>query len=163
MAEYSQKCHNGTSRGRSTETSDRLAAIQAQLDNLGREIKKVNENFYVASSWIGALHQGNYPQKEKDAAEELKEHSIKTLEFNRANETRYLQKRCFGSLHSSTDYNTERPSQVNFQPHLKLFKSIRRIGILTNAVSVDEWYTIITKARQTNRGSFSSRLDNLYL
>ncbi|GJR07468.1 hypothetical protein Tco_0790120 [Tanacetum coccineum] len=43
MAEYSQKWHNGTSRTRSTETSDRLAAIQAQLNNLGREIKKLNE------------------------------------------------------------------------------------------------------------------------
>ncbi|GJV36289.1 hypothetical protein Tco_1408766 [Tanacetum coccineum] len=40
MAKYSQKWHNGTSRGRSTETSDELAAIQAQLNNLGREIKK---------------------------------------------------------------------------------------------------------------------------
>ncbi|GJX72241.1 hypothetical protein Tco_0309412 [Tanacetum coccineum] len=40
MAEYSQKWHNGTSRTRSTETSDVLAAIQAQLNNLGREIKK---------------------------------------------------------------------------------------------------------------------------
>ncbi|GKD46185.1 hypothetical protein Tco_1270830, partial [Tanacetum coccineum] len=29
MAEYSQKCHNGTSRGRSTETSNGLAAIQS--------------------------------------------------------------------------------------------------------------------------------------
>ncbi|GKE32297.1 retrovirus-related pol polyprotein from transposon TNT 1-94 [Tanacetum coccineum] len=48
MAEYSQKWHNGTSRTRSTETSDRLAAIQAQLNNLGREIKKVNEKVYVA-------------------------------------------------------------------------------------------------------------------
>ncbi|GJX12176.1 hypothetical protein Tco_0202035 [Tanacetum coccineum] len=48
MAEYSQKWHNGTSRGRSTETSDGLAAIQAQLNNLGREIKKVNEKVYVA-------------------------------------------------------------------------------------------------------------------
>ncbi|GJU14414.1 hypothetical protein Tco_1142380 [Tanacetum coccineum] len=36
MAEYSQKWHNGTSsRTRSTETSDGLAAIQAQLNNLG--------------------------------------------------------------------------------------------------------------------------------
>ncbi|GJR94027.1 hypothetical protein Tco_0266201 [Tanacetum coccineum] len=33
---------------RSTETSDGLAAIQAQLNNLGREIKKVNEKVYVA-------------------------------------------------------------------------------------------------------------------
>ncbi|GKB33325.1 hypothetical protein Tco_0872726, partial [Tanacetum coccineum] len=41
MAEHSQKWHNGTSiRTKSTETSDGLTAIQAQLNNLGREIKK---------------------------------------------------------------------------------------------------------------------------
>nr|GFB27911.1 hypothetical protein [Tanacetum cinerariifolium] len=33
---------------RSTKTYDRLAAIQAQLNNLGREIKKVNEKVYAA-------------------------------------------------------------------------------------------------------------------
>ncbi|GJZ68195.1 hypothetical protein Tco_0631435 [Tanacetum coccineum] len=48
MDEYSQKWHNGTFKRRSTETSDGLAAIQAQLNNLGREIKKVNEKVYVA-------------------------------------------------------------------------------------------------------------------
>ncbi|GJT31742.1 hypothetical protein Tco_0922161 [Tanacetum coccineum] len=48
MAEYSQKWHNRTSRSRSTETSDGLAPIQAQLNNLGREIKKVNEKVYAA-------------------------------------------------------------------------------------------------------------------
>ncbi|GJX44475.1 hypothetical protein Tco_0261151 [Tanacetum coccineum] len=37
-----------TSKTRSTETSDGLAAIQAQLNNLGKEIKKVNENVYAA-------------------------------------------------------------------------------------------------------------------
>ncbi|GKA45913.1 hypothetical protein Tco_0738709 [Tanacetum coccineum] len=47
-AEYSQKWHNGTSRTRSSETSAGLAAIQAQLNNLGREIKKVNEKVYAA-------------------------------------------------------------------------------------------------------------------
>ncbi|GJX91042.1 retrovirus-related pol polyprotein from transposon TNT 1-94 [Tanacetum coccineum] len=36
------------SKARSTETSDGLAAIQAQLNNLGREIKKVNEKVYAA-------------------------------------------------------------------------------------------------------------------
>nr|GEW14740.1 hypothetical protein [Tanacetum cinerariifolium] len=36
------------SRTRSTETSDGLAAIHAQLNNLGREIKKVNEKVYAA-------------------------------------------------------------------------------------------------------------------
>ncbi|GKA03921.1 hypothetical protein Tco_0676702 [Tanacetum coccineum] len=40
--------HNGTSRGRSTKTSDGMDAIQAQLNNLGREIKKVNEKVYAA-------------------------------------------------------------------------------------------------------------------
>nr|GEV20830.1 hypothetical protein [Tanacetum cinerariifolium] len=41
MAEHSQKWYDGTStRAKSTKTSDRLAAIQAQLNNLGREIKK---------------------------------------------------------------------------------------------------------------------------
>ncbi|GJX81352.1 reverse transcriptase domain-containing protein [Tanacetum coccineum] len=47
MAEYSQKWYNGTSRSRSTKTSDGLASIQAQLNNLGGEIKKVNEKVYV--------------------------------------------------------------------------------------------------------------------
>ncbi|GJZ15866.1 hypothetical protein Tco_0551543 [Tanacetum coccineum] len=49
MDDHSQKWHNGTStRCRNTETSDGLAAIQAQLNNLGREIKKVNEKVYAA-------------------------------------------------------------------------------------------------------------------
>ncbi|GJY70490.1 reverse transcriptase domain-containing protein [Tanacetum coccineum] len=49
MGEYSQKWHNRTSsKARSTETSDGLAAIQAQLNNLGIEIKKVNEKVYAA-------------------------------------------------------------------------------------------------------------------
>ncbi|GKE50605.1 hypothetical protein Tco_1481863, partial [Tanacetum coccineum] len=56
MAEYSQKWHNGTSsRTRSTETSDGLTAIQAQLNNLEREIKKVNEKVYAAQ--FGAPYQ----------------------------------------------------------------------------------------------------------
>ncbi|GJS09699.1 DNA-directed DNA polymerase [Tanacetum coccineum] len=48
MAEYSQKWHNGTSKTRSTETSDGLPAIQEQHNNLRREIKKVNEKVYDA-------------------------------------------------------------------------------------------------------------------
>ncbi|GKC65174.1 retrovirus-related pol polyprotein from transposon TNT 1-94 [Tanacetum coccineum] len=51
MADYSQKWHNGTStRCRSTETFDGLASIQAQLNNLGREIKKVNEKVNQGAS-----------------------------------------------------------------------------------------------------------------
>ncbi|GJQ89312.1 hypothetical protein Tco_0000451 [Tanacetum coccineum] len=55
MAAYSQKWHNGTYRTKSTETSDGLATIQAQLNNLGREIKKVNEKVYAAQGRIDAI------------------------------------------------------------------------------------------------------------
>nr|GEW66104.1 hypothetical protein [Tanacetum cinerariifolium] len=49
MDDHLQKWHNRTStRTRSNETSDGLAAIQAQLNNLGREIKNVNEKVYAA-------------------------------------------------------------------------------------------------------------------
>ncbi|GJX77049.1 mitochondrial proton/calcium exchanger protein-like protein isoform X1 [Tanacetum coccineum] len=74
MAECSQKWHNGTSRSRSTETSDGLAAIQAQLNNLGREIKKVNEKVYAAQ--VG-YEQCKGPHYTKDCP--LKE-EWKTLE-----------------------------------------------------------------------------------
>ncbi|GJT96291.1 reverse transcriptase domain-containing protein [Tanacetum coccineum] len=74
MAKYSQKWHNGTSRGRSTETSDGLAAIQAQLNNLGREIKKVNEKVYAAQ--VGC-EQCKGPHYTKDC---LQKEEGKTLE-----------------------------------------------------------------------------------
>ncbi|GJR38569.1 hypothetical protein Tco_1214253 [Tanacetum coccineum] len=74
MAAYSQKWHNGTSRTRSIETSDGLAAIQAQLNNLGREIKKVNEKVYAAQ--VGC-EQCKGPHYTKDCP--LKEEG-KTLE-----------------------------------------------------------------------------------
>ncbi|GJU48154.1 hypothetical protein Tco_1217709 [Tanacetum coccineum] len=49
MVDYSQKWHNGTfTITRSTDTSDGLASIQAQLNNLGREIKKVDKRVYAA-------------------------------------------------------------------------------------------------------------------
>ncbi|GJS15960.1 hypothetical protein Tco_0410432 [Tanacetum coccineum] len=49
MADHSKKWHNGMStRTRSTDTSDGLAAIQAQLNNLGRKTKKVDEKVYAA-------------------------------------------------------------------------------------------------------------------
>ncbi|GKB81647.1 hypothetical protein Tco_0948542 [Tanacetum coccineum] len=60
MVEYSQKWHNGTSRTRSTKTSDGLVAIQAQLNNIGREIKKVNEKVYAAQVGCEQCKGPNY-------------------------------------------------------------------------------------------------------
>ncbi|GKD49308.1 hypothetical protein Tco_1278284, partial [Tanacetum coccineum] len=70
MADHSQKWYNGTSnRTRSTDTSDGLAAIQAQLNNLGREIKKVDERMYAAQvgceSCNGSRYTKGCPLKEE--------------------------------------------------------------------------------------------------
>ncbi|GJX73783.1 hypothetical protein Tco_0312378 [Tanacetum coccineum] len=71
MAKYSQKSYNGTSKIRSTKTSDGLAAIQAQLNNLGREIKKVNEKVYAAQ--VGCeLYKGPHYTKDCPLKEEGK-------------------------------------------------------------------------------------------
>ncbi|GKC66192.1 mitochondrial proton/calcium exchanger protein-like protein isoform X1, partial [Tanacetum coccineum] len=55
---------------RSTETSGRLAAIQAQLNNLEREIKKVNEKVYAAQveceECKGPHYTKDCPLKEED-------------------------------------------------------------------------------------------------
>ncbi|GJX91216.1 hypothetical protein Tco_0344542, partial [Tanacetum coccineum] len=65
-----EKWHNGTSsRTRSTETSNGLAAIQAQLNNLGQEIKKVNEKVYATQVGCelckGPHYTKDCPQNEK--------------------------------------------------------------------------------------------------
>nr|GEX59724.1 hypothetical protein [Tanacetum cinerariifolium] len=89
------KWHNGTSRARSTETSDGLAAIQAQLNNRGREIKKVNEKLYVAQ--VGC-EQNQGPHYTKDCP--LKEEG-KTLE-----ESYYMQ---FGGPFQGGGYRAAAP------------------------------------------------------
>ncbi|GKB87319.1 hypothetical protein Tco_0959591, partial [Tanacetum coccineum] len=70
MIEYSQKWHTGTSsRTRSTKTSDRLAAIQDQLNNLRGEINKVNEKVYASQVgyklFKGPHYMKDCPQKEE--------------------------------------------------------------------------------------------------
>ncbi|GJR21326.1 uncharacterized mitochondrial protein-like protein [Tanacetum coccineum] len=60
-----------TSRSRSIETFDGLVAIQAQLNNLGREIKKVNEKVYAAQ--VGCeLYKGPHYTKDCPLKEEGK-------------------------------------------------------------------------------------------
>ncbi|GJR81825.1 putative reverse transcriptase domain-containing protein [Tanacetum coccineum] len=126
MAEYSQKWHNGTSRSRSTETSDGLTAIQAQVNNLGREIKKVNKNVYAAQ--VGC-EQYKGPPYTKDCL--LKEDG-KTLE-----EAYYMQ---FGGPFQGGGYrvaasgfyqrNNVNPSSYrkeDLEVYLALLKRIREI------------------------------------
>ncbi|GJR36854.1 hypothetical protein Tco_1212538 [Tanacetum coccineum] len=85
---------------RSTETSNGLAAIQAQLNNLGREIKKVNEKVYVAQ--LGC-EQCKRPHDTKDCPLKEEGASIKTLEIQIGQISKVLQEKGFGSLPSSTE------------------------------------------------------------
>ncbi|GKB13441.1 hypothetical protein Tco_0847364 [Tanacetum coccineum] len=108
MVEFSQKWPNGTSRTRSIEISDGLAAIQAQLNNLGREIKKVNEKFMSES--VKRPEENSNMIKEirasTDVAVRNQGASIKTLEIQIRQISKVLQERGFGSLPSSTEANS---------------------------------------------------------
>ncbi|GKA54119.1 NUDIX hydrolase 6-like protein [Tanacetum coccineum] len=137
IIEYSQKWHNGTSRIRSTETSDGLAVIQAQLNNLGREIKKVNEKVYAAQA---KRHEENSNMIKEirastDAAIRNQGASITTLEIQIGQMSKVLQEIGFGSLPSSTEANP--------RDHVKSISTIveadtnpiRRMGSSQYAVS----------------------------
>ncbi|GJS46693.1 copia protein [Tanacetum coccineum] len=99
-------------KGRSTETSDGLAAIQSQLNNLGREIKKVNEKVYVAQ--VGC-EQCKGPHYTKDCP--LKEEG-KTLE-----EAYYTQ---FGGPFQGRGYRATTPgiSEEQRKPFVPRMKAI---------------------------------------
>ncbi|GJR28378.1 hypothetical protein Tco_1104610 [Tanacetum coccineum] len=92
MAEYSQKWHNrASSRTKSTETSDGLATIQAQLNNLGRHEENSNIIKEIRASTDAAIrNQGA---------------SIKTLELQIGQMSKVLQERGFRSLPGSTETN----------------------------------------------------------
>nr|GFB53845.1 hypothetical protein [Tanacetum cinerariifolium] len=84
MADHSQKWHNETStRGRSTDTYDGLAAIQAQLNNLAREIKKVNERVYVVQNVNHAMNPTTLRIVHlKKNGKHLKKHTTPNLEYH---------------------------------------------------------------------------------
>nr|GEV93766.1 hypothetical protein [Tanacetum cinerariifolium] len=130
MAEYSQKWHNRTSsKTRSTKTSDGLAAIEAQLNNLGRKLRKNNENssypnrrqtieesltkFMAESTKIHKENSNKIKeiQASTDAAIKNQGASIKTLEIQIGQMHKVLQEKGFRSLPSSTEPNPK--DQVN--------------------------------------------------
>ncbi|GKB61800.1 NUDIX hydrolase 6-like protein, partial [Tanacetum coccineum] len=172
MAEYSQKWHNGTPRGRSTETSDRLAAIQAQLNNLGREIKKVNEKVYTAQvgceQYKGPHYTKDCPQKEEG---KTLEEAYYTKSAKRHKENSNLIK----EIRASTDatIRTQGASIKTLEIQIgQMSKSISttfeadshlicRIGSTQYAVSTGQNSTLLYKSRQTTV-PFPSRLDNHY-
>ncbi|GKD12597.1 DNA-directed DNA polymerase [Tanacetum coccineum] len=113
------------SRVRSTKTSDGLEAIQAQLNNLGREIKKVNEKVYAAQ--VGC-EQCKGPHYTKDFL--LKEEE-KTLK-----EAYYTQ---FGGPFQGGGYRATTPSYYqrnNANPSALTDASIRNQGALIKTLEI---------------------------
>nr|GEU42322.1 hypothetical protein [Tanacetum cinerariifolium] len=89
MDEYSQKWHNGTSlKTKSTKTSDGLADIQAQLNSLGREIKKVNEKV-AAGPGFYKRNNGNssYPPRRETMEESPSKFMVESANRHEENST----------------------------------------------------------------------------
>ncbi|GKA68131.1 putative reverse transcriptase domain-containing protein [Tanacetum coccineum] len=116
MDEYSRKWHNGTSRARSSQTSDGLAAIQAQLNNLGRKSRRSMKRQSMEDTLSKFMSESAKRQEENsnlikeirattDAVIRNQGASIKTLEIQIRQMSKALQERGFGSLPSSTKTN----------------------------------------------------------
>nr|GEY22338.1 hypothetical protein [Tanacetum cinerariifolium] len=132
---------------RSNETSDGLTAIQAQLNNLGREMKKVNEKVYVAQ--VGC-EQCKAPYYTKYCP--LKEEG-KTLE-----EAYYTQ---FGSLPRSTKTNSrDHVKSISITVEADMIP-IRCIRSSQYAVSAQQNSKIMFELRQMTI-SFPSHLHDYY-
>ncbi|GJV53396.1 uncharacterized mitochondrial protein-like protein [Tanacetum coccineum] len=99
---------------KSTETSDGLAAIQAQLNNLGREIKKVNEKVYadqVGCELCKGLHYTKYcPQKEKGKTLEEAYYTQFGAPYQPGGQYRAAGPRFYQRNNGNTSYPDRRPS-----------------------------------------------------
>ncbi|GKC55267.1 putative reverse transcriptase domain-containing protein [Tanacetum coccineum] len=128
------------------ETSDGLAAIQAQLNNLGREIKKVNEKVYAAQVGCGgyrATAPGYYQRNNANPSYQERRQSMEDTLSKFV-----LQERGFGSLPSSTETNSRDQvksisTTIEADSH-----SIRRIGSSQYAISTGQNSTLLYKSRQ---------------
>ncbi|GJV16589.1 hypothetical protein Tco_1361912 [Tanacetum coccineum] len=143
--ELLMKCpqHYLTEIGRSTENSDGLAAIQAQLNNLGREIKKrqsMEDTMSKFMSESAKRHEENSNlikeiRATTDAAIRNQGASIKTLEIQIGQWSKVLQERGFGSLPSSTETNPrDQVNSISTTIEADSY-SIRRIGSSQYATS----------------------------
>ncbi|GKE68597.1 retrovirus-related pol polyprotein from transposon TNT 1-94, partial [Tanacetum coccineum] len=164
MTEYSQKWHNGTSRVRSTKTSNGLAAIQTQLNNLRIEIqKKNNEN---------PLYQERR-QSMEDTLSKFMSESAKRHEENSnlIKEIRAMTDAAIRNQGTSIKTLEIQIGQMSKVPRDQVKSisttikadshSIRPIGSSQYVVSIEQNSTLLYKLRQTTV-PFPSHLDNHY-
>ncbi|GJR71952.1 putative reverse transcriptase domain-containing protein [Tanacetum coccineum] len=167
----------GIARTRSTETSNGLETIQAQLNNLGREIKKVNEKVSTAkivhsmkkvkpSKKLTTLNLVDL-SKERDIEQQLQDSTkgtMQTLPYKKPKAVygrNHEQEKGFGSLPSST--------KANLRDHVKSISttaeansnSIRRIVSPQYAVSTPQNRRLMLESRQATI-LFPSLLNDYY-
>ncbi|GKC86488.1 hypothetical protein Tco_1147137 [Tanacetum coccineum] len=139
-----------TLRNGTTETSDGLAAIQAQLNNLGREIKKVNKKVYAAQV---ECEQCKGPHYTKDFP--LKEEG-KTLEeayYTQFDEQSIARKRIRKSA-QLYENKPERPRKSISTAKANL-SEIRRMGSEVRGVKILEAYDHTLPQKEKDPGSFT--------
>ncbi|GKB62024.1 NUDIX hydrolase 6-like protein, partial [Tanacetum coccineum] len=114
-------------KARSTKTSDGLAAIQAQLNNLRREIKKVNKKVYAAQvGWqYRAAAPGFYQRNDENPSYKKRRQSIEESLSKFMNESAKRHKEnsnMIKEIQASTDNSTllykSRQTTVPFPSHL---------------------------------------------
>ncbi|GJW31591.1 DNA-directed DNA polymerase [Tanacetum coccineum] len=167
---------NQTSRTRSTKTSDGLATIQAQLNNLGREIKKVNEKVYAAQVGCeqckGPHYTKNCPLKEEGK-------TLKEAYYTQFGGTfqgggyKAAASGFYQRNNANHSYQERRQSMeetlTNPRDHVKSISTtakadsnpICRIGSPQYAVSTPQNRRLMFESRQTTI-PFPSRLDDYY-
>nr|GEX22002.1 hypothetical protein [Tanacetum cinerariifolium] len=133
MAKFSQKWHNETSsKFRSTETSDRLATIPAQLNNLGREIKKVNEKVYVSQVECELCKGPHYTkdclQKEEGKTLEEAYYTQFGAPYQPEGQYRPVGPRFYQRNNGNSSYHDRRPSMTIKQPRGIAENVLVRIG-----------------------------------
>ncbi|GJT98819.1 hypothetical protein Tco_1094337 [Tanacetum coccineum] len=161
MAKYSQKWHNGTSKTRSTKTSDGLAAIQAQLNNLGREIKKVNEKVYATQvgceKYKGAAALGFYQRNNANPSyQEQRQFMEETLSKFMSESTKRHEENfnMIKEIRASTDAAVR-----NQSASIKTLEiQIRQISkIVYDTVTLFRIYQYALSAQQNSKLIFESR------
>ncbi|GKD19438.1 hypothetical protein Tco_1208596 [Tanacetum coccineum] len=151
MTEHSQKWHNGTSRSRSTETSDGLAAIQAQLNNLGREIKKVNEKVYAAE--VGCEQCKGPPLHQRLPTERRMENPKRSLLHASMEDTLSKFMSESANIHkenSNLIKEIRASTDTAIQNQGESIKTLEiQIGSTQNAISTRQNRTLMYETRQT--------------
>ncbi|GKD50409.1 hypothetical protein Tco_1279385 [Tanacetum coccineum] len=178
MVEYSQKWHNRTSRGRSTETSDGLATIQAPEQSRKRDQEEEGKTLEEACyTQFGGPFQGggyratapgyyqrnnanpSYQERRQSMEDTLSKFirnqgaSIKTLKIQIGQMSKALQERGFENLPSSTETNP-RDQVKSIQPPLKLIHTLYAVLDLPNTTYLLDRTEHCCKVK-TNDGSLS--------